>query len=391
MLSPHPKPNLLKVFTSALLLCMLAGGIAPSPLAMASPSHAPNFSPGAPIVLTVAAPPASAWTAVQWGDAGRTAWHNVENWVAPLALDQNGQMRWLVDPKDFGTGPFRWALYDKDPARGGKILGASQPFNFPSRENETVSASITIVQPLPLDWVTVPAGYFLMGSMGGPESIDFLKAFGGMTDDVPTHTVYLNAYQIGKYEVTNQQYAQCVKSGLCEPALDGKGQPYRYTDPQYARHPVVLMRWYDAVAFCAWSGGRLPTEAEWEKAARGTDRRMYPWGNQAPSPTLANFTPLQFETTDVGDTTEVGSFPAGASPYGALDMAGNVWEWTADWYLENYYGRSPSQNPAGPRTGSMKVARGGAFFLWPTAIQTTYRGAASPTGRSFGLGIRCAR
>jgi formylglycine-generating enzyme required for sulfatase activity len=229
------------------------------------------------------------------------------------------------------------------------------------------------VLPLPLDWVTVPAGNFLMG------------AIDGYGDSVPTHTVYLNAYQIGKYEVTNQQYAQCVTSGLCRPTLDYEGPPYRYTDPQYAQHPVVYVTWYDAVSFCAWSGGRLPTEAEWEKAARGTDRRTYPWGLQLPRAKLANYDNI------VDDTTEVGSYPGGASPYGALDMAGNVWEWVADWYSQNYYGRSPSQNPAGPRTGSWKVARGGSFNSWSRAIQTTYRGAGEPGFAGGGVGIRCAR
>jgi formylglycine-generating enzyme required for sulfatase activity len=385
MLSPHLKHRVLRVFPSALLLFILAGGVARFPLALASPGDALIRAPGAAIVLTVMDPPLGAWTAVQWSNADQIVWHNVDNWVVPLALDEENKMFWGVDAKDFGTGPYRWVIYDKDPARGGKILGASQLFNFPNRENEWVWASVTIVRPLPLDWVTVPAGNFLMGSMGGPETYDLVKVYFGVTDDVPTHTVYLNAYQIGKYEVTNQQYARCVTSGLCRPALDTQGHPYRYTDPQYAQHPVVYVTWYDAVSFCAWSGGRLPTEAEWEKAARGTDRRTYPWGNQAPSATLANYDDM------VGDTTEVGAYPAGASPYGALDMAGSVWEWTADWYSQNYYGRSPSNNPTGPRTGTIKAARGGAFFSWPTAIQTTYRAGGRLSDAAPGLGIRCAR
>ncbi len=365
------KHNVFKVFVSALLLFTLAGGLTPSPLAMANPNAS---SRGATIVLTVVNPPAGAWTAVQWGNADSTLWHNVDNWVVPLTLDQKGQMRWRVDPKDFGTGPFRWVIYDKDPAQGGIIVRVSQAFNFPTRENESVSVSITIVSAVALTWVTVPAGNFLMGSTTGDD------------DEKPPHSVYLNAYQIGKYEVTNEQYAQCVKTGVCQPALDRQGQPYRYIDPQYARHPVVYVSWYSAVAFCTWAGGRLPTEAEWEKAARGTDGRTYPWGNQAPNATLVNY------DENVEDTTQVGTYPAGASPYGALDMAGNAWEWTADWYDDEYYPDSPSANPVGPETGYHRVLRGGSSWDSARQIRTSYR--AGPSVHEMppnSIGLRCAR
>ena len=129
----------------------------------------------------------------------------------------------------------------------------------------------------------------------------------------------------------------------------------RWNDLAYAEHPVVNVNWDQANAYATWAGGRLPTEAEWEKACRGTDGRIYPWGDEPPTAELANF------ANNVGDTTPVGSYPNGASPYGALDMAGNVWEWTADWYAADYYANSPPANPPGPATGDVRVVRGGAF------------------------------
>src|SRR5690606_19387879 len=142
------------------------------------------------------------------------------------------------------------------------------------------------------------------------------------------HTVYLDAYWIDQTEVTNALFAKCVEDGDCTPpvqSVSSAGLPY-YGNPRYDNFPVMRVNWYQANAYCQWADRRLPTEAEWEKAARGTDGRTYPWGNETLNSNLLN------HNYSVGDTTEVGSYPAGASVYGALDMAGNVGEWVNDWY-----------------------------------------------------------
>ena len=201
--------------------------------------------------------------------------------------------------------------------------------------------------PAPIDavMVTVPAGDFTMGSNDD--------------DSKPAHQVYLNAFSIDKYEVTNAQYKQCVDAGKCSPPAksESRTRNWYYGVPKYNNYPVIYVSWDDAKRYCAWAGKRLPTEAEWEKAARGTDGRIYPWGN--------SFDARKLNSSEggKGDTTAVGSYPDGASPYGALDMAGNVSEWVADRYDENYYANSPRNNPPGPSSGLGHVQRGGDWLL----------------------------
>ena len=181
--------------------------------------------------------------------------------------------------------------------------------------------------------------------------------------EAPQHTVYLDAYSIDKYEVANARYQACVDAGGCTAPHDPSSatRTSYYGNPDYAGYPVINVDWGQAETFCAWEGKRLPTEAEWEKAARGTDGRIYPWGNQNPTCDLANGV-VQGKRC-VGDTSPVGSYAAGASPYGVMDMAGNVWEWVNDWYDENYYSHSPASNPPGPATGDTRVLRGGSWAL----------------------------
>ena len=235
-----------------------------------------------------------------------------------------------------------------------------------------------IYRPLRMEWVSIPAGEFLMGSLDGDP--------GARADEFPQHQVALSAYRIGKYEVTNRQYAQCVRAGVCRAPSTS-----RYLDPEYEDHPVVYINWEDANTFCQWndSNGRLPTEAEWEMAARGTDGRTYPWGDQPPDCSRANYSDENVACT--GDTRPVGSAPDGASAFGASDMAGNVWEWVADWYSESYYASSPATDPAGPEGGPFKVLRGGSWDKQEWNGRIALRVMGLPVNRNNRDGFRCAR
>jgi formylglycine-generating enzyme required for sulfatase activity len=217
--------------------------------------------------------------------------------------------------------------------------------------------------------VFVPAGQFQMGSTDADPD--------GRNEEKPAHTVTLDAFWIDKTEVTNGQYRQCVAAGACEePSCWGNG------DLNAADQPVVCITWEDAQAYAVWAGGRLPTEAEWEKAARGTDGRLYPWGDDAPDCRAANHKGC------VGRTATVGSYPDGASPYGALDMAGNVWEWVADRYDEVYYSAEPTDNPQGPDAGERRVTRGGSFDMSGYRLRTAYRTGNLPAYSNWDVGFR---
>jgi serine/threonine-protein kinase len=228
--------------------------------------------------------------------------------------------------------------------------------------------------------VLVPGGEFMMGTFSGDE------------DEKPAHTVYLDAFQVDIHEVTNHQYRQCVDAGVCNPPENAV-----FLVSDYSQHPVVNVSWQDAEDYCEWAGKRLPTEAEWEKAARGTDQRTYPWGNDPLDGIHANFADknsfVNWADPDIDDgysqTSPVGSFPAGASPYGALDMAGNVWEWVADWYDKNYYSQSPYENPQGPGKMPYKVIRGGSWETRAWICRAVNRGADAPESKWPNLGFRC--
>ena len=228
--------------------------------------------------------------------------------------------------------------------------------------------------------VFVPEGKFFMGS-------DNKQA-----DEFPQHLVYLNAYWIDKMEVTNANYAACVAAGKCQaPSKPSSAtRPSYYGNPEFNNFPVIYVSWYDAEAYCKWVGRRLPTEAEWEKAARGTEAGLFPWGNADQNRDFANY--------KGEDTTAVGLYPLGASPYGALDMAGNVWEWVADYYKDTYYDLlQPSSNPKGPENGSVRVLRGGGWSYRPeVSIYSANRFWGDPfkdingTRGTNDVGFRCA-
>jgi len=227
-----------------------------------------------------------------------------------------------------------------------------------------------------MEYVYVPAGEFLMGSTGADPL--------AYAEEKPQHTVYLDGYWIARIEVTAAQYGRCVEAGAC-PVPAGTWDDCTYGVAGKGNHPINCVDWNDAAAYCRWAGCRLPTEAEWEKAARGEDGRIYPWGDQAPDATLANF------GGNAGGTSAVGSYPAGVSPYGALDMAGNVWEWVADWYDDDYYAQSPRENPQGPASGQYRVLRGGSWGSNAQSVRAAVRGRLTPDFRVGGFGFRAAR
>jgi serine/threonine-protein kinase len=222
--------------------------------------------------------------------------------------------------------------------------------------------------------VYVPDGLFRMGSDSGE------------SNEQPIHDVYLDEFWIDKTEVTIAQYALCVEAGVCaKPAhLYSFNRESYFENDLYADYPVIWMVWDDANTFCQWAGKRLPTEAEWEKAARGTDGRTYPWGNEIDY-LLANY------DLSVNDTSEVGSYVIGASPYGAMDMAGNVWEWTADWFDDVYYAESPDNNPTGAENGTKRVLRGGAWVSDSEDVRAARRGRSFPDNTNNRFGFRCAQ
>jgi len=250
-----------------------------------------------------------------------------------------------------------------------------------AEEKARKEMTITLAPGVEMVFVRVPAGEFSMGSTDDDP--------GAFDDEKPQHRVHLDEYWMGKYPVTNAQYAAFEKATGARVPRHWKR---RRIPAGKEKHPVVNVSWKDAQAFCRWAGGlagglvRLPTEAEWEKAARGTDGRIWPWGNQPPDATRCNFEKI------VGDTTPVGEYsPRGDSPYGCADMAGNVWEWVGDWHDSDYYSRSPERNPAGPASGSYRVLRGGSWSNDEGNVRSALRCNYDPACRHNLIGFRCAR
>lgn len=304
---------------------------------------------------------------------------------------------------------------------GAELNAQIERADEPSRRSPPREGSATSTDPLlielpklgfRLELVRVPAGEFLMGS-------DKAKDKAAWDDEVPQHWVYLDEYLIGKYPVTVAQFAAFVKATGYKTTAEKEGSAWNRVDKEWKEikganwqrprgpksdvsqkqdHPVTCVSWDDAVAFCTWlseaSGRdvRLPSEAQWEKAARGSaDDRLWPWGDEPPTARHCNF------AMNVGDTTPVGAYsPLGDSPYGCADMAGNVWEWCADWYDGEEYARRAGKevrNPAGPSQGDRRVLRGGAFNCNADLVRCAVRGWLNPDGRRYDdLGYRvCAR
>ncbi|MBC8068443.1 MAG: SUMF1/EgtB/PvdO family nonheme iron enzyme [Deltaproteobacteria bacterium] len=234
--------------------------------------------------------------------------------------------------------------------------------------------------PTPAGTVAVPGGAFMMGC-----NEDTDDACGA--DELPYHEVTLSSFAIDQTEVTRGAWQDCVEADACDaaPAYDTAGNACNFFDWDY---PAACMNWAQAAQFCSWRGGALPTEAQWEKAARGTDERIYPWGDAAATCDLANSS----ECGDPYQTVEVGSKPAGGSPYGALDMSGNVFEWVADWYSASYYEGSPDEDPSGPDDGTRRLIRSSGPNYG--AARSSWRGVdfevPTPASSHVNVGLRCA-
>jgi formylglycine-generating enzyme required for sulfatase activity len=245
------------------------------------------------------------------------------------------------------------------------------------------------------NWITIPTGTYWMGAQSsdhGKQNYD-PEAY---PDESPVHQVTLRAFRIRRYPVTVQEFAEFVAAGgYGEESYWAAGGFGKFTqpdewDPQQQRpsRPVVGVSWFEAAAYCAWAGGRLPTEAEWERVARGPASARYPWG---PGPKLdgtrANY---DCGKGQAGETTPVGLYPLGTSAEGVTDLLGNVWEWTADWYEKKAYERSCRENPPSPPSGQARVLRGGSWGGGPAYVRVSYRVRLDPAYRDISFGFRCA-
>jgi serine/threonine protein kinase/formylglycine-generating enzyme required for sulfatase activity len=245
-------------------------------------------------------------------------------------------------------------------------IARAPAYEVPHKPNEIVAKDHARM-------ILIPAGHFMMGSHEKP-------------DEQPLHRVYLDGYYIDKEEVTTGRYRAFLKS-------TEHAAPYKWEDFKSdadSNRPVVGVTWFDADAYCRWAGKRLPTEAEWEKAARGIDERKFPWGNEEPDQTRANFGRC-CGWKGYGMLAEVDSLEKGKSPYGVHGMSGNVWEWTSDWYANNYYKASPATNPKGLSNGDRKAIRGGSWSNTATDLRVTGRDKLSPSYKNQSLGFRCAQ
>lgn len=255
-----------------------------------------------------------------------------------------------------------------------------------------IAAERVATWPAKDEMVLVPAGEFLMGS---DKKTDRLAYRGEM----PQRRVYLDAYQIGKYEVTALEYLKFVLATNRNPQLDWRYDGGNFQEAM-AHHPIMHVSWYDADAYCTWAGKRLPSEAEWEKAARGTDGRLYPWGREQAGPTRANFgrTGLSGPVRDRPERLllyppiiSVDKYDMAVSPYGLHQTIGNVAEWVNDWYDKDYYATAPDRNPTGPETGTQKAFRGGGWMDSTTTMRVAMRNGTDPHTKINWMGFRCAK
>ena len=269
---------------------------------------------------------------------------------------------------------------------GGVVIFYLQNRESPPSSGKTVKDTFLLSSDKGKDgaeMVLIPAGEFFMGAVDASDT---------HYDEIPGHRVFLDDFWIDRYEVTNRRYKQFIdETGHRVPYVNTEwAQPYNWKDNTYppgkADFPVVLVSWEDAAAYAAWADKRLPTEAEWEKAARGgLVKKKYPWGDQITKQKANYFTSI----TEKNQMKPVGTFPP--NPFGIYDAAGNVWEWCADWYDQAYYKESPEKNPQGPEKGNYRVYRGGAWINREEQLRCSERARNAPVHQSHIIGFRCAK
>jgi iron(II)-dependent oxidoreductase len=235
---------------------------------------------------------------------------------------------------------------------------------------------------VPGGMVLVPAGEFLMGS-------DPHRDRAAGPQEQPQHRVFLDAFKIDRYEVSNVEYLRYVLATGADWPQFWRGKPFA---DKMALHPVINVSWEEADAYCRWVGKRLPTEAEWEKAARGDDGRMFPWGDEPAGWIKSNIAhPGSKRGAKYPPLANIDRYDKGVSPYGVYQLAGNVSEWVSDWFDPEYYRRSPDRNPQGPERGDLKVFRGGSWNEDPEVARSAGRNGGEPARRSYLTGFRCAQ
>ncbi len=299
---------------------------------------------------------------------GRTAtvWHLLDEGKQAMS-ESNASPQKIAQAEDTLDLAKRLGLNDEQQALYQQLHEKIQREPTP-RHEKTTSA-----QSQERSMAVVPAGEFTMGSVTGD------------ADEQPVRRVYVDAFSMDRYQVSVGQYAKFLEA-------TSQSAPPDWSIMNKSRHqsrPVVNVDWADADAYCTWAGKRLPTEAEWEKAARGADGRTYPWGNELPTAFHANMKKEKWSDHYV--LSPVGMYEEGKSPYGIYDMAGNVWEWVSDWYDPDYYASSSSKNPTGPLKGQSKVIRGGSWGSGPRDLRSSDRDTHVPSARGLGTGFRCAR
>jgi len=331
----------------------------------------------------------------RFGDAGTLTITDVQ-----IDLFKAGTKKETIVSSTTNDGSYKWTVL-KSLADGTDYKVKVSCAANTSISDMSPKFQIKSAESISIDWINIPAGSFEMG-----DNFDE-----GDSDEKPVHTVYLDAFYISKYEITHEQYIQFLNAvGVnSDGTYNGKvlvdmadtDCAIGYSNGQFyfkgsstastKNTPVFEITWNGGKEFCKWLSNKkgkdidLPTEAQWEKAARGTDQRRYPWGNSSPNCSTVNYNKCQ------GKVMPVGSYPSGKSPYGVHDMAGNVWEWCQDWYDENYYTSSPTNNPQGPSSGSERVLRGSSWNRGAASIRSANRGKNSPSFSSNYIGLRICR
>jgi formylglycine-generating enzyme required for sulfatase activity len=343
-------------------------------------------------------------------------------WVSRSGIQTDRERLERVAMQDSGEEGSPSAVIKKEPAEQTpeETLGPAEEMVAPQEVAETVQPEEAAPTPpvsssgpcatdspavakkrtasAPEGMVYIPGGPFTMGASGDNQS----------TDDGPAHKVCVNGFYMDRFEVTNAQFQKFVETTGY--VTDGEKQTdtsdlrtWHHPDgidstiEDKPNYPVVCISWNDANAYALWAGKRLPTEAEWEKAARGTDGRAFPWGNKSPAASNLNAADksasFKWSSSSLDDkykgVAPVGSFPSGKSVYGIEDMSGNVWEWCWDWWNPGYYKVSSANNPVGPAAGEYRVIRGGSWYYHLDGARTTQRMYFRPGGFSAAIGFRC--